>query len=91
MRYNWISLCTLLILGVHGEPVADQHEQHLQALSISSCLFSNKSQLSYYCSEPGEKFPTQPILTDKLNTHEKLETLCGHYRNDGRKSFTCAG
>ena len=92
MWYYWISLCTLLILGVHGESVADQpHEQHLQTLRISSCLFSNKSQLSYYCSEPGEKFPSQPILTDKLNTHEKMEKLCGHYSNDGGETFNCVG
>ena len=74
----WMPLCMLLILQVHGD---GQYEHQPNKFRISSCLLSKKSQLSYYCSEPGEKFPTQPILTDKLNTHEKMEKLCGHYSN----------
>ncbi|XP_065886624.1 uncharacterized protein [Dysidea avara] len=76
MWHYWVFLSTLLILGVHGESFT---KEHLQKIEISSCWFSNKSKLQYYCSEPGEKFPTQPILNDKLNTYERLENLCGHY------------
>jgi len=77
MWHYWVFL--LISLGVHGESFT---RDHLQTFQISSCLFSNKSQLLYYCSEPGEKFPVQPVLNDKLNTYETLKEICGHYTND---------
>ena len=85
MWYYWIFIFMLFILCVRGGSFT---KEHLQTFKISSCLFSNKSKLLYYCSEPGEKFPSQPILDDKLNTYETLEKLCGHYKsNDGKVAF----
>ena len=85
MRQYWVFICMLLILCVHGEST----KEHLQTFEISYCWFLNKSKLLYYCSEPGEKFPSQPILDDKLNTYETLEKLCGHYKSDDGKVTFC--
>jgi len=79
MWHHWLFYCMVLILGIHGESFT---KEHLQSFEISSCWFLNRSKLLYYCSEPGEKFPTLPILSDNLNTYGTLEKLCGHYSSD---------